>query len=291
MHIIGGSLGSGKTTLLRHLLSYEHERVALMINEFGEIGIDASIVKGQDIEYMELAGGCVCCSLSGEFEAGVRELIDTVAPDSILVETTGVAEADALIEDIEDDLPETRLESVVILVDADAAVRFPELGFVERNQLACADLIMINKTDLVNADSLKELSDKLARVHRYAPQIETCNAEVDPELILAEAQRIRRPQPWVSRSKPNHGMQSFSWRPPADLNRHCFELAVARWPEQIYRAKGYVRLDGEPLLFNYVAGRWQLDSCQETESGLVWIGPDIETYRRAIIAAMEECID
>lgn len=290
LHVIGGSLGSGKTTLLRHMLSGELGRIAVMINEFGEVGIDGSIIPGEDIEFMELAGGCVCCSLAGEFEAGVRELIDTVAPHTILVETTGVAEADSLVEDIEDDLPEVRLESVVILVDADAATRFPEFGFVESNQLATADLVVINKTDLVCNESLRGLRDKIAHINREAPQIETQHAHVDPDLILARGQRVHKPRIRDSARQTNHGMQSFSWRPPAELNRACFEQAVADWPDTVYRAKGHVRLDGQTHLFNYVAGRWQLDPEREAQAALVWIGPDVERHRSAIITALEECL-
>lgn len=290
MHIIGGSLGSGKTTLLQRVLSGDCGRVAVLMNEFGDIDIDGAQLRGRDIEIVELTGGCVCCSLAGEFAAGVRELIDTAAPEAILVETTGVAEADALIEDIEDDLPEVRLETVVILVDADTTARFPEFGRVEAAQLAAADLILINKTDLVAEADLAPLRERLSAVNPRARRLETRHADVDPALILAGA-GAQRERPRRAAHVHQHGMETFSWRPPGSLRRHCFETAVARWPAAVYRAKGRLLLDGEPRLFNYVAGRWGLDDAGGGEPALVWIGASVQRHRREIIDALETCLE
>src|SRR5512132_169173 len=93
--VITGPLGSGKTTLLRHIVATVPQRLAILMNEFGEIAIDSKIVLGKNIRIAELGGGCVCCSLLGEFEAAVDEILATVAPDLLVVETTGMAEPDA----------------------------------------------------------------------------------------------------------------------------------------------------------------------------------------------------
>src|SRR5687768_16537479 len=111
--VITGPLGSGKTTLLRHIIASARQRLAILMNEFGEIAIDSKIVAGNAIRLAELGGGCVCCSLLGEFEAAVREIIDTVGPDLIVVETTGVAEPDAVILDVQENLTSVRLDGVI----------------------------------------------------------------------------------------------------------------------------------------------------------------------------------
>src|SRR5688500_15443255 len=95
--VITGPLGSGKTTLLRHMVTTVPRRLAILMNEFGEIAIDSKIVAGKNVHMAELGGGCVCCALLGEFEAAVHEILATVAPERLVVETTGVAEPDALV--------------------------------------------------------------------------------------------------------------------------------------------------------------------------------------------------
>ncbi|NEQ24759.1 MAG: GTP-binding protein, partial [Microcoleus sp. SIO2G3] len=83
--VITGPLGSGKTTLLRHILETVPKKIAILMNEFGEISIDAKIIQGKNVQMADLGGGCVCCSLLGEFEAAVNEIIDTVDPDQMVV--------------------------------------------------------------------------------------------------------------------------------------------------------------------------------------------------------------
>src|SRR5919109_4489275 len=133
--LITGALGSGKTTLLRHLLGVAPRKIAILMNEFGEIAIDSQIIEGKNVRIAELGGGCVCCSLLGEFEAAVVEVIDTVHPDLIIVETTGVAEPDALLYNIQESLPQVRLDGVVAVADADALGRFTPLGPRSQPQL------------------------------------------------------------------------------------------------------------------------------------------------------------
>ena len=87
--LVTGPLGSGKTTVLRHVLATKPAKMAIVMNEFGEIAIDTKVIEGKNVRIAELGGGCVCCSLLGEFEAAVNEIIQKVAPEMIIVETTG----------------------------------------------------------------------------------------------------------------------------------------------------------------------------------------------------------
>src|SRR5438552_18420753 len=108
--LITGPLGSGKTTLLRHILATRPAKIALGMNEFGEIAIESKVVEGKNVRIAELGGGCVCCSLLGEFAAAVNEIIHRVEPDIIVVETTGIAEPEALVFNIQEALPQCRLD-------------------------------------------------------------------------------------------------------------------------------------------------------------------------------------
>jgi|GEM_PF-1693409 len=139
--LITGSLGSGKTTLLKRIIRFSESKLAVLINEFGEIGIDGRIIKGEHTRLIELAGGCVCCELTGEFVAAVNELLDKYQPDMIVLEATGVAEADALVYEVEEDLPRVRLDCVICIVDGWAGSRYPQVGYVGRVQLQQADII------------------------------------------------------------------------------------------------------------------------------------------------------
>src|SRR5256714_4324077 len=94
--LITGPLGSGKTTLLRHILATRPGKIAIVMNEFGEIAIDTKVIEGKNVRIAELGGGCVCCSLLGEFEAAVNEIIEKVAPERVLVGTTGHAEPETI---------------------------------------------------------------------------------------------------------------------------------------------------------------------------------------------------
>ena len=133
--LITGPLGSGKTTLLRRILATHPAKIAIVMNEFGEIAIDTKVIEGKNVRIAELGGGCVCCSLLGEFEAAVNEIIEKIAPERIVVETTGLAEPEALVFNIQEALPQCRLDGVVSVIDADMLIRFPELGHSTRLQI------------------------------------------------------------------------------------------------------------------------------------------------------------
>src|SRR5437762_7557152 len=163
--LITGPLGSGKTTLLRHILATHPAKIAIVMNEFGEIAIDAKVIEGKNVRIAELGGGCVCCSLLGEFEAAVNEIIEKVAPEMIIVETTGLAEPEALGFNIQEALPQCRLDGVVSVIDADMLVRFPELGHTTRLQIEDADILLLNKIDLIEPRMLSGLKAKIGRAH------------------------------------------------------------------------------------------------------------------------------
>src|SRR5881296_2600016 len=166
--LITGPLGSGKTTLLRHILATRPAKIAIVMNEFGEIAIDSKVVEGKNVRITELGGGCVCCSLIGEFESAVNEIIQRVEPDIIVVETTGLAEPEALVFNIQEALPQCRLDGVASVIDADMLVRFPELGHTTRLQIESADILLLNKIDLVEPAQIEPLETKLRQINSTA---------------------------------------------------------------------------------------------------------------------------
>ncbi|MGH8065402.1 MAG: CobW family GTP-binding protein [Candidatus Entotheonellia bacterium] len=284
--LITGPLGSGKTTLLRHLLEVVPQKIAIMMNEFGEIAIDSQIVEGKNIRIAELEGGCVCCSLLGEFEAAVTEVIDTVHPDLIIVETTGVAEPDAVMFDIQENLPQVRLDGVVTVADADAMVRYPRLGQTGRAQIEAADIIVLNKVDLVPAEPVAEITARLRQLNADAPILPTQRCQVDPDVLfgISQAHEVGPPQ-----HRHQFGMESFSYVSAATLERRCFEAFVEGLSPAIVRAKGFVRFPEGTYLFNYVAGRWDLEAFSEKPTTLVFIGEHVTRHQADLIDAIQQC--
>src|SRR5437667_12800706 len=108
--LITGPLGSGKTTLLRHILATQGEKIAIVMNEYGEIAIDTKVIEGKTVRIAELGGGCVCCSLHGEYEAASGEIIEKVVPVMSIVETTGLAEPESSVFDITEARPQCRTD-------------------------------------------------------------------------------------------------------------------------------------------------------------------------------------
>jgi G3E family GTPase len=284
--LITGPLGSGKTTLLRHLLDVARQKIAVLMNEFGEIAIDSQIIEGKSVRIAELGGGCVCCSLLGEFEAAVTEVIDTVHPDRIIVETTGVAEPEAVVFDIHDNLPQVRLDGVVTVADADAMVRYPRLGQTGRAQIEAADIILLNKVDLVSAEALAEVKARLVQLNARAPILPTRRCRVDPGVLFGSA-RAHDISPPRHRHQPE--VESLSYVSEATLDRHCFEAFVERLHPAVIRAKGFVRFPEGTYLFNFVAGRWELEAFSERGTTLVFIGEHLTRQQAALLSALQHC--
>jgi G3E family GTPase len=286
--LITGPLGSGKTTLLRHILATRPAKIAIVMNEFGEIAIDTKVIEGRNVQIAELGGGCVCCSLLGEFEAAVNEIIEKVAPEMIVVETTGLAEPEALVFNIQEALPQCRLDGVVSIIDADMLVRFPELGHTTRLQIEGADILLLNKIDLVGAKQVEPLQRKLRNINPTAATVLTERCRIDPALLFGIPQaRGRKIAPPRHEHQPE--FESFAFGSDKTFSRDCFQRFVGRLPANVIRAKGFIRfLDGAQL-FNFVAGRWELEPFDADRTDLVFIGKEIAAEKKTILGALKKC--
>jgi G3E family GTPase len=284
--VISGPLGSGKTTLLRHIIDTVSRKIAILMNEFGEISIDAKIIQGKNVEMADLGGGCVCCSLVGEFEAAVNEIIDTVDPDHIVVETTGVAEPDALAFDIQESLPSVRLDGIVTVIDADAMVKYPSVGHTMRMQIEAADTIILNKVDLVSENQLKAIADKLHSLNEVASILRTKRGQVDTDLLFGIARERVEAQPHHVHQPE---FESFSYTSGATFNPQCFEEFADSLEADVYRAKGFIQFSQETYLFNFVAGRWDLERFEQEGTQLVFIGKQLSDRKPEILERLKLC--
>ena len=284
--LVTGPLGSGKTTLLRHILATRPAKIAIVMNEFGEIAIDTKVIEGKNVRIAELGGGCVCCSLLGEFEAAVNEIITRVEPEIIIVETTGLAEPEALVFDIQEALPQCRLDGVVSLMDADMLVRFPELGHTTRLQIEGADILLLNKIDLIKLEQIEPLEGELRKINPTAAIVRTERCQIDPELLFGIGRKRKVIQP-DHEHQPE--FESFTFTSDKSFSRDCFERFAESLPANVYRAKGFVRFEDSSQLFNFVAGRWDLEPFESAETALVFIGKGVLAEKKAITESLNKC--
>ncbi len=300
--LITGGLGSGKTTLLRHILESAAFRIAVLMNEFGELAIDSRIISGKNIDIVELLGGCVCCSMTGELEAAVREIIETYGPDFIVVEATGVAESDALVFEIDDNIPEVRLDCVVCIVDAYLGTRHPHVGYTSRTHIASADIILINKTDLVTSAEVEILEAQVRNFNERAAILGTVNCGVDTNLLFGHA-TIQPPRPVSPHADERHSsalatgksappvekLHSFVWTTDKSLKSAKFDELIEDFPLELIRAKGFVRFEDGGRLFNYVVGRADFEEFNADITELVFIGRNLDRLRLEIEERLKDC--
>ncbi|PZU58912.1 MAG: cobalamin biosynthesis protein CobW [Sphingobium sp.] len=285
--VITGFLGAGKTTLIRHLLqNAKGRRLALVINEFGDVGVDGELVKGCNDEacpeedIVELANGCICCTVADDFLPTMQRLLDRPnPPEHIIIETSGLALPKPLVQAFQWPGIRTRatVDGVVALIDADAvaAGRFatdeaalaaaraadPTLDHdspleeLFEDQLACADLVILNKADLVSGEVLARVEDDLAKETRMGVKLlRAAQGAVDVDILLglaagAEDDLAARPSHHDSEEEHDHDdFDSFvtaggEARNVAALLARIGELIAAH---DILRVKGFVAVEGRP---------------------------------------------
>ncbi|MFG1402956.1 CobW family GTP-binding protein [Xanthobacter sediminis] len=187
--VLTGYLGAGKTTLLNRILSQPHgKKFAVIVNEFGEIGIDNDLVVGADEEVFEMNNGCVCCTVRGDLIRVIDGLLRRKGDfDGIIIETTGLADPAPVAQTFfvdEEVQAKTRLDAVVTVADAkwlsDRLKDAPEA----KNQVAFADVILLNKTDLVSAEALNEVEARIRGINPYAKLYRTQKSQIDIAKVL-----------------------------------------------------------------------------------------------------------
>lgn len=284
--IITGYLGSGKTTLLKNILKDADKKIAVVMNEFGEIAVDSKIIKGKNIEIAELSGGCVCCSISGEFGLAIKELIRKVRPELIILETTGVADPENLVDDIQTTLSDlVFLDAAITVVDADGFLKFPSIGHTGRVQIEMADIILLNKMDLVSESQADEIELKVKQINPKAYFFRTRNCEIDFHTIFGF--NVGNKQ---TKGHKQHITESwFSYESKFRMVRSKFETFLKALPKEIFRAKGFVLLDEKSYLLQYVAGRYELEPFKTDLNQIVFIGNGADNVKDKILRVLEHC--
>ncbi len=302
--VITGFLGSGKTTLLRGLLERDggRDRIAVVVNEIGEIGIDGRVLSGFEFveNVVELASGCICCSIDEyRFDLAVDELIRRVDPALLVIETSGAADPAPTLERLR--RCGIGIDSVVTVVDARAWQTAWRTSGAARRQIAAADFLVISKGDLVTARTLSRLRERLAGWNPRARILDGRGAEPfeGGDLLLATtAARPRAPKQRATDAAhlKEDGLESFSWRTDRNVDRASLEQELRRLPAEVLRAKGFVRGEGDrsAWLFQVVCGRVEM-SVFEGGAAIapgaqgVFIGAGIAALRESIVERLDSC--
>ena len=296
--ILTGFLGSGKTTLLRHVLDHglKGKPVAVIMNEIGEVGIDGKVVTGlSNVEKMvELSSGCICCTIDDyRFDLAIQEIVDTVKPHVIIIESTGLADPEPLAYRVK--AAGLGLDAVITVVDAANVERHVAEADVAAAQIEAADFLVINKLDLVDDRTLAGVEKRLAKRNPRAERFRTVRGAIDSELLFATGVATYRDR---ARATSAHlhtdGIGSFLFRTVHPLDQERFGRVLDRLPRSVLRAKGIMRFAGRDWqgLFNFTCGRHELAWVKlpnVTESQAVFIGRDLERHAGQIRAALAAC--
>ena len=187
--ILTGFLGAGKTTLLNHILSNQQGvKTAVLVNEFGEIGIDNDLIIATGDDMVELSNGCICCSINGELLDAVYRILDRPEPvDYLVVETTGLADPlPVAMTFLGSDLRDTtRLDSIITLIDAENFSDAILDGEVARAQVVYGDILLLNKCDLVGEERLAEVESRLREIKTDARILHSVKGDVSLPLLLS----------------------------------------------------------------------------------------------------------
>jgi len=297
--ILTGFLGSGKTTLLRHVLDHglRGKPVAVIMNEIGEIGIDGRVITGLSaIESMvELSSGCICCTIDDyRFDLAVQEIVETVRPHLIIIESTGLADPEPLAYRVKG--AGLGLDAIITVVDVHDGPRHLRETEVAGRQVAAADFLVLNKLDLVDERGADRFERQLGRRNPRAERFRTVRGAIDSDILFATgvaAYRDRARQPATDHLHAD-GFGSFVYRSGPPLDQDRFERLLARLPADVVRAKGIVRFGGRDwqCLFNVTCGRYELSWVklpEVAENQAVFIGRNLERHESTLRTALADC--
>ena len=258
--ILTGFLGAGKTTLLNRILASDHElRIGVLINDFGSINIDAELIVGVEDDLMSLANGCVCCEIRDDLmEALDRVLGAPEPPDYLVLEASGVADPASIYTTFADSKhhDRLRLDSVTCVVDADQMCEYvergPEMLTHVIRQIGFADLVLLNKVELVGPERVAWLRSRMVQMMHRLRIIETSYCDVPWDVLLStdtSVMRLIEPLDDHNEHEVDHGVEFDRWafESTEPLSLTALEEMVRRQlPGEVYRLKGFVYAADDP---------------------------------------------
>ena len=307
--ILTGFLGAGKTTLLNYILKQQHGyKFAIIINEIGKIGIDGGLIEKTEDDVLELSNGCLCCTVRKDLVKGVQNLFKKGGFDYLLIETTGIADPQPVAQTFLN-IPQlqqyARLDSIITVVDSEQIETQMKESETAREQVAMADYLLLNKTDLVDEPHLVRVEALARGLNPHAQIFRTDHSQVNlKELLDMHAfdldRKVEADPEFLNelRNRHHHDIESFSFEFEKPFIVEKFEMFVQELSEKqkVYRSKGFIAIAGNPrrAIFHGVNNRftimwdrlWEKD--EKRTSQLVFIGKGLDEAK--IRAELEKCL-
>jgi G3E family GTPase len=301
--LVAGFLGAGKTTLLNALLRQAgSRRLAVLVNDFGALNIDARLIVKVEGQRMELANGCICCSIRDDLVAGISALLDSEpVPDQIVIETSGVSDPQNIVCTLNTSPVRRRmfLENIVTVVDAVNAEenQQPETRALWERQIQCAYMVVLNRTAAAGDARVARVRGAIASLAPGVSVVETDSGELPISVLLGEQQAATsafRPAP--SFDATSHPFSSMVYRCEAPIRRTDFQKFMKDQSSRVYRAKGFINFRNYPraTLYQKVGG---FESCVDggawnparPQTELVLIGLSDGFDESALRAGLDAC--
>ena len=299
--LLTGFLGAGKTTLLKRILSWEADlsETVVLVNEFGDIGIDGALLKNAGSDVIELTSGCICCTLSADLHQSLIRTWNRFKPRRIFIESSGVADPQSIAPVLQAPGLSQYMNhrATVTVLDADFWEAREAFGPLFYNQLEMADLILLNKIDLVKQEKITEFLNEIHDVIPDCQVIPTIHCSIDPESLwvaatpqTAQLKPIRFFQPITSNNNAhlhthkehhNHTVDAsnyvtFSFRDSKIVDEKRFKKFINNLPWEVFRIKGPVRFADRAVMLNFVGGKSEWMPWEgESQTQLAFIGWDI----------------
>lgn len=249
--IVTGFLGSGKTTFVNHILSADHGlRLVVMVNDFGAINIDAKLIEKQDKSVISLANGCICCNIESDLIEQLDQLVSQATKlDGILIEMSGIADPAKVIGTIK--YPKfdgrLRLDNVIGLIDSEQYLEFDEQAkSIIKTQLIDANLVVLNKSDLVSKETLESITETL--LYKNSRTYVSSFARVPLDLIFDNTSELQlahgsAPKFRMSKQKLNHEFVTWHWQSDKTFSLVTLRQFLSELPNEVYRVKGFFVAD------------------------------------------------
>ena len=307
--ILTGFLGAGKTTLLNYILRQQHGyRFAVIVNEVGKIGIDGALIEKTEDDILELSNGCLCCTVRKDLVKGVQNLVKKGGFDYLLIETTGIADPGPVAQTFLN-IPQlqqlVRLDSIITVVDAEQIEKQMADSETAREQIAMADFLLVNKTDLVDEPHLVRVEKMARELNPHATVFRTSQSQANlKELLDMHAfdldRKLEADPEFLNelRARHHHDIQSFSFEFERPMVIEKFELFVQELSEKekVFRSKGFLAVAGNPrrAIFHGVNNRFTImwdrlwEKGEPRRSQIVIIGKALDEAR--LRAQLEKCL-
>lgn len=297
INILTGFLGSGKTSLLKALLKEMSgkKKIAVLMNEIGEISIDAKLLEGFSTKVFELNDGCICCSVNEDFVTVLNELAEKTSPDLIVIETTGVANPMNILYSIIH--PIFIIDAIITTIDAKKFLQMKDEVDVAEDQLDAADAVVITKDDLASTSELTSVEDYV-RAHRPNATL-FFRRSLDLSLLFGTAypRRLNMDSAHAHHAHHEHtphhyehgSIEAFRLTSDRDFELTRLQSALESLPKNLWRLKGIVHLASHatPFILNFAYGRYTLeDYSGESRSrcDLIFIGKNVRSLQGELIA-------